>query len=108
MKKFAVNQIVKGKVAGFFVVLGYRILNGRELVQVKCYDPKSGETSPGEMAFDEDALCEVNHNPRTGYNSFYGEVVSIRSNGEVVAGGFVIDNLWTAGPLKLKNVTEGF
>lgn len=59
MKKFAVNQIVKGKVAGFFVVLGYRILNGRELVQVKCYDPKSGKTLPGEMAFDEDALCEV-------------------------------------------------
>lgn len=57
--QFAVNQIVKGKVAGFFVVLGYRILNGRRLVQVKCYDPKTGLTSPGEMAFDEASLTEV-------------------------------------------------
>jgi hypothetical protein len=57
--KFSINQIVKGKVAGYFVVLGYRVINGREFVQVKCYDPKTGLTSPGEMAFDEASLTEV-------------------------------------------------
>lgn len=60
MNKFSVNQIVKGKVCGFFVVLGYRMLNGRQMVQVKPYNPETGETSRGEMALDEDALCEVN------------------------------------------------
>ncbi len=108
MNKFSVNQIVKGKVCGFFVVLGYRELNGRTLVQVKPYNPETGETSRGEMAFDEEALCEVFFNPRSGYNSFYGEVVGIKSNGEVIADGFVIDNLSKATSLKLKNVMAGF
>jgi len=59
MNKFNVNQIVKGKVCGFFVVLGYRILNDRTMVQVKPYNPETGECSRGEMAFEEDMLKEV-------------------------------------------------
>lgn len=109
MKKFSANQIVKGKKAGFFIVLGYRLLNGREVVQVKCYDQKTGQTSPGEIALGEDELCEVFFNPRQGYNSFYGEEVSLKSNGEVVSrDGFVIDDLSKHSQLKLKNVIDGF
>lgn len=57
-QKFSVNQIVKGKVAGHFVVLGYRpnAFGDRMLVQVKPYDPKTGAVSRGEMAFEEDSL----------------------------------------------------
>lgn len=111
--KFSVNQIVKGKVCGFFVVLGYRMLNDRRFVQVKPYNPKTGETSFGEMAFEEDMLLEMNADERFvewhGYNSFYGETVSILNDGSVIStDGFVIDRLDKNNSLKLKNVQEGF
>lgn len=113
MKKFDINQIVKGKVCGFFVVLGYRVLNDREMVQVKPYNPETGETSYGEMAFDETSLEAVVTPPnifrkKSGYNSFYGEVVYINKQGEVVADGFVIDDLKKASALKIRNIMEGF
>ena len=58
--KFQVNQIVKGKVAGQFIVLGYRALNGKTFVQVKGYCPKSGQAMRGEMALEESALEAIN------------------------------------------------
>lgn len=53
---FNTNQIVKGKTAGFFVVLGYRVIGGEKFVQVKPYNPATGKTGKGEMAFTEDCL----------------------------------------------------
>jgi hypothetical protein len=59
MNRFNVNQIVKGKVAGHFIVLGYRILNDRLMVQVKPYCPVTKQALRGEMALDEASLVEA-------------------------------------------------
>ena len=59
MHKFSTNQIVKGKVCGHFVVLGYRYINGNLFVQVKPYCLETKKVSRGEIAFTEDALTEV-------------------------------------------------
>lgn len=58
MKKFSTNQIVKGKVCGYFIVLGYRLnaFGDKWLVQVKPYDPKSGEAGRGEFSLEESSL----------------------------------------------------
>jgi hypothetical protein len=56
---FNVNQIVKGKKAGFFIVLGYRTICGENLVQVKPYNPETGKTGKGEMALSESALQSI-------------------------------------------------
>jgi hypothetical protein len=55
---FQANQIVKAKF-GQFIVLGYRVVAGERLVQVKPYNPITGEAGRGEMAFDESALQAV-------------------------------------------------
>lgn len=52
---FNINQIVKGK-AGHFIVLGFRTIAGEELVQVKPYNPATGEAGRGEMALSADCL----------------------------------------------------
>ena len=57
--KFSINQIVKGKVAGQFIVLGYRTIAGETFVQVKPYNPITGKAGKGEMAFTEDALTII-------------------------------------------------
>jgi hypothetical protein len=57
--QFNVNQIVAGKVAGMFIVLGYRTVSGQTLVQVKRYCPVTKKSLRGEMALPEDALKEV-------------------------------------------------
>jgi hypothetical protein len=59
MKKFETNQIVKGKVTGYFIVLGYRVLNGKEFVQVKPYCNQTKTALGGEMALDESAIKAV-------------------------------------------------
>ncbi len=56
---FNINQIVKGKRAGHFIVLGYRTIAGEQLVQVKPYDVISGKAGRGEMAFSENALQAI-------------------------------------------------
>ena len=56
---FNINQIVKGKTAGQFIVLGYRTIAGERLVQVKPYNPATGKAGRGEMAFSEDALQAI-------------------------------------------------
>ena len=53
---FNTNQIVKGKAAGTFIVLGYRTVAGEQMVQVKPYNPITGKAGRGEMALPESAL----------------------------------------------------
>ena len=56
MNSFNVNQIVKGAVAGQFVILGFRNIGGEEYAQVKEYNPMTGKTGRGEMALPITAL----------------------------------------------------
>jgi hypothetical protein len=58
MKMFQANQIVKAKF-GQFIVLGYRVVAGEQLVQVKPYNPATGKAGRGEMAFPESALQTI-------------------------------------------------
>lgn len=62
--KFKVNQIVKGKVVGVFVILGFRNDLGTEThAQVKCVNPKNySETSQGEFSLPLSALEEIEKN----------------------------------------------
>lgn len=54
---FEINQIVKGKVAGHFVVLGLRTIGGEDYAQLKCVDPSDyTKTSGGELALPIEAL----------------------------------------------------
>ena len=55
---FNTNQIVKAKY-GQFIVLGYRMIAGERLVQVKPYNQVTGEAGRGEMALPEDVLQAV-------------------------------------------------
>lgn len=47
---FKVNQIVKGIVAGEFIILGFRTIGGEDFAQLKPYDIKSAKTGRGELA----------------------------------------------------------
>jgi hypothetical protein len=58
VKNLNVNQIVKGKV-GQFIILGFRIIDGEEYAQVKCYNPATGKTAKGEMALPVSILHAV-------------------------------------------------
>jgi hypothetical protein len=60
---FNINQIVKAKY-GHFIVLGYRTVAGEPLVQVKLYNPLTGETDKGEMASPNQARRQE-HIPRS-------------------------------------------
>lgn len=53
---FQLNQIVKGKIAGEFIVLGFREINGEEYAQVKPYDRASGKIGRGEFALPLNAI----------------------------------------------------
>jgi hypothetical protein len=55
---FNTNQIVQAKF-GKFIVLGYRIVAGETLVQVKPYNPITGKAGRGEMAFAENVLQAI-------------------------------------------------
>lgn len=59
MNQFSINQIVKGKVCGFFVILGFRMIGGETYAQLKCYNPESGKTSAGELALPLTAIAEA-------------------------------------------------
>lgn len=56
--KFNINQIVKGKACGTFVVLGYREIAGKWFVQVKVVHDKTHEPMKGEMALEEECFAE--------------------------------------------------
>lgn len=54
---FAVNQIVKGKVAGTFVVLGFRKIAGEEYAQLKAVNPADhNQVAAGELALPLTAI----------------------------------------------------
>lgn len=54
-----VNQIVKGKKAGSFVILGFREIGGERYAQVKCYNPETGTVADGEFALPLSAIDAV-------------------------------------------------
>ena len=57
MAGFKLNQIVKGKVAGHFVVLGFRKISGEDYAQLKAVPPKDyTRTASGEIALPISAL----------------------------------------------------
>jgi hypothetical protein len=56
---FSINQIVKGKSAGFFVIIGFRDIDGEKCAQVKRYCRETGEAARGELALPLSALEEV-------------------------------------------------
>ena len=54
------NQIVKGKIAGYFVVLGFRKIEGEDYAQLKVVDPKDfTKTTKGELALPLTSLKEA-------------------------------------------------
>lgn len=57
---FAINQIVKGKRAGTFVILGFRTVGGEQGAQVKPVNPNNhAEVGKGEMFLPLDALVAL-------------------------------------------------
>lgn len=56
---FKVNQIVKGKRAGTFVILAFRSIGGEQYAQVKEVCPVTGKARRGEMALPVDALVAI-------------------------------------------------
>jgi hypothetical protein len=58
--EFELNQIVKGKVAGTFVILGFRNIGGEQYAQLKEVNPNNyEETRPGEIALPVNNLMPV-------------------------------------------------
>ena len=58
---FTINQIVKGKRAGTFVIIGFRDIGGEQYAQVKEVNPANhAETAPGEMALPITSLVPLN------------------------------------------------
>jgi hypothetical protein len=57
---FNVNQIVKGKRAGTFVILGFRTIAGEEYAQVKAVNPADHtQVAAGELALPLDAIVAI-------------------------------------------------
>lgn len=56
---FQVNQIIKGQVAGQFVILAFRTIGGEQYAQVKPYNPATGQHGRGEFALPLDAIRAV-------------------------------------------------
>lgn len=57
MNSFSINQIVKGKRAGTFVILAFRTVGGEAGAQVKPVNPKDHtQVGAGEMFLPFDAL----------------------------------------------------
>jgi hypothetical protein len=57
---FKTNQIVKGRKAGTFVILGFRLIGGVQHAQLKEVNPKNhAETKPGELALPVDAILPL-------------------------------------------------
>ena len=53
---FQVNQVVKGKTAGQFVILAFRTIGGEQYAQVKEYDEVTGKARRGEIALPLTAI----------------------------------------------------
>lgn len=60
MNEFSLNQIVKGKVAGTFVILGFRKIDGEDFAQLKEVNPNDHtQTGGGELALPLTALKQI-------------------------------------------------
>lgn len=59
---FQANQIVEGKVAGMFVVLGLRTVGGEDYAQLKEINPLTGATRRGEICLPVSALQPLAQN----------------------------------------------
>lgn len=58
---YELNQIVKGKNAGTFVIVGFRTIGGEDYAQLKEVNPANhAETAPGEIALPLDAIRPIN------------------------------------------------
>ena len=54
---FYLNQIVKGKRAGVFVILGFRMIDGEQYAQLKSVNPENyTQTARGEIALPLTAI----------------------------------------------------
>ena len=60
MERFKANQIVKGIKSGYFLILGFRTIDGEDYAQVKEVNPNNyDETAPGEFALPITSLMYV-------------------------------------------------
>jgi len=60
MNNFAINQIVKGKVAGTFVILGFRTIANEEYAQLKEVNPSDhSQVGTGELALPINKLLAI-------------------------------------------------
>ena len=60
MNNFEINQIVKGKIAGTFVILGFRIIANEEYAQLKEVNPDNhSQTGAGELALPLNKLLAI-------------------------------------------------
>lgn len=63
---FKINQIVKGKRAGTFVILGFRTVGGEAGAQVKGVNPADHtQTARGELFLPLDCLLPLDEQPVT-------------------------------------------
>lgn len=56
---FKVNEIVKGKVCGTFIVVDFKVFGGEQYVKVKAINPETMETAKGHILFPVDALLPM-------------------------------------------------
>ena len=54
--KFQMGQMVKGKVAGTFLVMFYTTIGGEEMVRLKPVDAKTGKELHGSICLPEHCL----------------------------------------------------
>lgn len=53
---FHINQIVRGRTSGHFVILSFRMIDDEQYAQLKEVDPITGRTYCGEFALPVTAL----------------------------------------------------
>ena len=57
---FIINQVAAGKVAGTFVILGFRAIGGEQYAQVKPINPKDHtQVGKGEMSLPLDTIKAI-------------------------------------------------
>lgn len=56
---FQAGQIVKGKVCGYFVVIGKKMIGPEEHYMLLAYNPELDQTAKGKIYLPEDALVAI-------------------------------------------------
>jgi hypothetical protein len=60
MEDFSINQIVKGRVCGTFVILGFRSAGREQLVILKEVNPEDyTQVNPGELHMTVDVIRPI-------------------------------------------------